>query len=287
VLGWRNVIVWIALTAGLALLGVFCFVERSPNAMVPLGLFESRTFLGANLLTLFLYAALGEFFFIVPLQLIQVQHYSPAGAGAAVLPIIGLTFLLARWSGGLVDRYGARGPLIIGPVLCGVGFVLCALLASGQHYWTSLFPAMVILGLGLAVTVAPLTTTVMGAVDPKLPGTASGINNAVARVAGLLSIAILGIVLVGAFNWRLDEQLKSLHLTPDVRQQVWQNRSKLAGMEIPKTDAATVREITGAVYASFLTGFRLVLGTLAALALASAGVAWRMIGEAKAQHGAR
>jgi len=281
ILGWRSTLVWISAIAGLALLVVFYFFERrAANPMLPLRLFQSRTFLGANLLTLFLYAALGEFFFLVPLDLIQVQQYSPTGAGAAILPIILLTFLLARWSGGLVDRYGARRPLIVGPLICAAGFALCALVGSGQSYWKSLFPAMITLGVGLAVTVAPLTTTVMGAVDPQFAGTASGINNAVSRVAGLLSIALLGIALVTAFNWRLDLELKVLALPENLREEVSANRSKLAGMEVP-ADAPSelARRIDAAIHHSFLFGFRFVLWLLVCLAVLSSAFAWRMIGQ--------
>jgi EmrB/QacA subfamily drug resistance transporter len=220
-LGWRDASVWSSLSLGLGFLVAFYFLEhRARNPMLPFDLFQSQSFLGANLLTLFLYAALGEFFFVLPLDLIQVQHYSPTGAGAAILPIILLTFLLARWSGGLVDRYGARGPLIIGPLICAAGFALCALLGSGESYWTSFFPAMVVLGVGLAVTVAPLTTTVMGAVGPQFAGTASGINNAVSRVAGSLSVAVLGIALVTAFNWKLDRELSRVSLPDELAKQI-------------------------------------------------------------------
>jgi len=281
ILGWRSTLVWISAIAGLALLVVFYFLERrAANPMLPLRLFQSRTFLGANLLTLFLYAALGEFFFLVPLDLIQVQQYSPTGAGAAILPIILLTFLLARWSGGLVDRYGARRPLIIGPLICAAGFALCALVGSGQSYWKSLFPAMITLGVGLAVTVAPLTTTVMGAVDPQFAGTASGINNAVSRVAGLLSIALLGIALVTAFNWRLDLELKVLALPENLREEVSANRSKLAGMEVPADAPSELAwRIDAAIHHSFLFAFRFVLWLLVCLAVLSSAFAWRMIGQ--------
>ena len=129
----------------------------------------------------------------------QVHHYSATSAGAATLPVIVLMFLLSRWSGGLVSRYGGKIPLIVGPLTVAAGFVLFALLSAGGNYWKTFFPASLLLGLGLAVTVAPLTTVVMGSVDSDHTGAASGINNAVARLAGVLAIAVFGIMMVNTF----------------------------------------------------------------------------------------
>jgi MFS family permease len=249
--------------------------------MLPLELFKSRPFSGANLMTLFLYAAIGILFFLVPMDLIQLRGYSTTAAGAAILPMILLMFFLSRWSGGLVSRYGARIPLIVGPLIVGAGFLLLALLPGNGSYWTTFFPATVVLGLGMAVTVAPLTTVVMSSVGQDHVGAASGINNSVARVAGVLAIAVLGIVMVKAFSSQLDQTLTQLALPQDIAQSIRSREIELAGLQPPQgLDPAAVERLRHAIANAFLFGFRLVMFSCAGLATASAMVAWRMIANA-------
>ena len=278
-LGWSHPLVLLSLIVGFGALLLFVFVEkRVASPMVPLSLFKSSSFRGANLLTLSLYAALGIFFFLFPLNLIQVHKYSPVATGAAALPLILLLFFLSRWSGGLVARYGPKAPLMVGPLIAAGGFLLFALPSVGGSYWTTFFPAVVVLGLGMAVSVAPLTTVVMSSVDQTHLGAASGINNAVSRVAGVLAVAILGIVMVNAFSYRLQRSLDSLDLAPRVLHQIQSSTIRLGGLEVPSDlDALTSSVLRAAIDQAFVFGFRLIMLLCAGLAVASAAVASRMI----------
>jgi EmrB/QacA subfamily drug resistance transporter len=284
-LGWDNSIVLGSLGGGMLLLILFLWLEaRTPSPMVALSLFRSRTFLGANLFTLFLYAALSTFFFLFPVTLMQLYRYSATAAGAATLPVIMLMFFLSRWSGGLVNRYGGKLPLIVGPCLVAVGFALFAELSNRGGYWKSFFPALLVLGSGMAVTVAPLTTVVMNSIDRDHSGAASGINNAVSRLAGVLAIAVLGIVLVKSFATQLDRRLANLPLPSEAVQEMRSKEIALAGMDLPEdldpTRRATVQR---AISEAFLVGFRLVLFGCAVLSVSSGLVAWWHIPSEKHQ----
>jgi hypothetical protein len=254
-------------------LALFLVVEiRNPNPMMSPGLFRSRTFALANILTLLLYAALAVVLFLVPLNLIQVQRYTTTQAGASLLPLPLIIFALSRWSGGLVTSAGARLPLTIGPAVAAAGVALLARPSIGGSYWTTFFPAVAVLGLGMAVTVAPLTTTAMGAVDPRHAGVASGINNAVSRVAGLLAIAVFGVVLTDVFMARVAPALNAAGLSAPARLAVERELPKMAGADL---DAAPIerdeREAARqAIDLSFVSAFRVVMLAAATLALLAA-----------------
>jgi EmrB/QacA subfamily drug resistance transporter len=278
-LSFKSPVVLVALIGGVILSAVFIFIEaRVKSPMMPLTLFRSANFTGANLLTLFLYAALAGTLFFLPLNLIQVQSYTATAAGAATLPFILIMFLLSRWSGGLVKRYGSRLPLIIGPLFATAGFALFMRPGVGGSYWTTIFPAVVVLGLGMAISVAPLTTTVMNSVSQNRAGIASGVNNAVSRIAGLLSIAILGLIMFHAFNSCLDQRLDTIPIPSHVRQALDTQRTRLAAMEIPAAASEqTRRGIKQAVNECFVSGFRRVMFIGAILALLSSLAAWFVI----------
>ena len=204
----------------------------------------------------------------------QVHRYSATAAGAASLPIILLMFSLSRWSGGLVNKYGGKIPLIVGPLIAAVGFIAFAVVSAGGNYWKTFFPATLVLGFGMAITVAPLTTVVMQSVDRQHTGAASGINNAVARVAGVLAIAVFGIVMVKTFAAHVDASLAQLSVSSDQVHEVRAKEIELAGMELPKDlDAQASAAIRQAISEGFLSGFRLVLFSCAGLSISSAAVA--------------
>jgi EmrB/QacA subfamily drug resistance transporter len=263
-----------SLALGVVSLALLVIVERrAQNPMLPLDLFRSRTFTLANALTLLLYGALGVVFFLLPLYLIQVEHYSATAAGAALVPFAVIMFALSRWAGGLVARVGPRLPLTLGPVIAAIGVVLFARGGADASYWTTVFPAVCLLGLGMTITVAPLTTTVMGAVDSHHAGVASGINNAVARVAGLLAIAVFGVLLANRFNTEVRFRLDRMEIPPAVRLEIDKELPKMAGAELDNVpvDARQRGAVQHSIDEAFVSGYRVVMLGSAILALAAAG----------------
>src|SRR5438132_5387261 len=186
-------------------------------------------------------------------------------------------FGLSRWSGGWVKRYGSRLPLMIGPVVAAVGFALFARPGAADGYWTTFFPAVVVLGLGMAISVAPLTTTVMNSVKESHAGIASGINNAVSRTAGLLAIAVLGLIMFQTFNHCLDKRLNQMAVPFEIRKAVNSQHIKLAAAEIPPVAEPVRAAIKQAIDECFVSGFRRVMLFGCGLALASSLMAWLII----------
>jgi len=279
-LGFRNVVVVASLAVGALALCAFGFVEaRIKNPMVPLGLFKSPAFLGSNLLTLFLYAGLSGMMFFLPFILIQVQNYGPTSAGAALMPFVVTMFLFGRWAGGLVDRYGSKLPLTVGPFIAACGFALFALPgADAGSYWTTYFPAVMVMSAGMAIAVAPLTTTVMGAVEARHAGTASGINNAVSRTAGLIAVAALGVVMIMSFERSFSKDITAAGLPVSAQQQLLAQGDSLAEIKMPDDLSPEQRSIVSeSIRNSFIGGFRIVTLIGAALALLSSIVAWILI----------
>ncbi len=283
--GFSDPLVLVLLAVSVVAAVAFLIVERRvANPMVPLSLFRSRTFSGTNLLTLFLYAALGGALYFFPFNLIQVQGYSSTAAGAAMLPMILLMFGLSRWAGGLTGRYGARLPLTVGPIVAGAGFLLFAVPGVGGSYWTTFFPAVVLLGLGLTITVAPLTTAVMGAVEGRHSGLASGVNNAVSRAAGVIAIAAFGILMAATFDRSLNAGLERRDLPAAAEREIEAGRDQLAALEVPSSLGDEERTaIARDVDESFVAGFRVVMIVSAIMALASGVAAAFTIGGKETQ----
>ena len=279
-----------ALLIGVGVLVAFLVVEgRTREPMMPLNLFRSRNFAGANAFTLLLYFALVGTMFFLPFDLIWVQGYSATAAGAAIVPAILLMSLLSRYTGGLTDRYGPRLPLVLGPAIAAVGFFLFAVpgIQSGS-YWTTFFPAAVVLGVGLSILVPAVTTVALNSVDVRHTGLASAINNAFSQTAGLMAVAVLGVLMFAAFGASLDDRLEGLELPAEARQQLEEEKVKLGAAEAPEDlDTATGVTVERAIDEAFVSGYRVVMLVAAAAALASAISAAVLIEGKKPQVSAR
>ncbi|HEY7983835.1 MAG TPA: MFS transporter [Ktedonobacterales bacterium] len=284
-LGLGSPVVILMTLGGLALLVAFFALEqRQPAPLAPPALFRSRTFLGANIFTLLLYGALGGTLYFLPFALQQVQGYTPVEAGAALLPFTLIVFALSRRIGGLQARYGAKRFMVGGALIVAGAFVLFALPGIGGSYWTTYFPAVLALSIGMACVITPLTTAVMGAVPRDRTGVASGINNSASRTAGLLAIALLNLVVIMVFSNVLRAQLAPLPIPGAMRATMQAHSARLLAIAIPPGLApAPLAAVRHALAEAFMVGFRVAMLIGAALALAAAGVAaWLVKGRPRA-----
>lgn len=270
-LGWTHPLVLVSAIVGVASSFGFVIVERRiDNPMLPPALFRSANFIGANVLTLFFYGALGGALFFLPLNAIQVQGMSATQAGAALLPFMIVMFLMSSWAGGLVDRYGPRLPLVVGPAVTSVGYLLLLRPGVDASYWTGFFPGILVMAFGMAVSVAPLTTVVMTAVPDHQAGVASGVNNAVSRAAALIALAVFGALFYGTFHREMIEAVTTLGLPAADAAQILEGTIRLAAMEIPSDlPGSTQVDLDNAIKAAFVSAFRWSMGLAAVLSILS------------------
>lgn len=274
-LGINNWQVITTLACGIALLAAFLLIEKkSKHPMMPLQLFHNNTFAGANLLTFFLYAGLGAGILFLTLNMVQIQGYSQLKAGLTLLPFTILMITVARFAGGLADKYGPRLLLIAGPATAGIGLLMLSFVkqtAGPSAYWTSFFPGILIFGLGMSFTVAPLTTAVMGAVDNHYSGTASGVNNAVSRIAGVFANAIFGALAVVFFSGSLEKNIAHLPLPQYQKQLVISESKNLGNAAVPKgVNTADIKRINNGYKSSFIDAYAIILRICAGLAFSGA-----------------
>ena len=265
---------WLLGAAALLLAAFVLWERRAPSPMLPPGIFRSRVFSGTNLLTFFLYGALGGLLLFLPFVLIEIHHYTATAAGAAFLPFVLVMALLSRFSGGLLDRFGARLPLTVGPFIAGIGFFALGLPGTEGPYVTTFLPGMLALSLGMALTAAPLTAAVMGAVEEEHAGIASGINNAVARSASLVAVAAFGLLMAVVFSRTFEAHLAGLPISEAAHATLRGEETSLMGMTIDASLPQPTRDALGAAKtAAFLAGFRWLAAVACGLAWLSAAIA--------------
>ncbi len=278
-MGFSHPLIISSLTIGVIAFITFLIIQRkSSHPMIPMKLFKSSTFSGANLLTLFVYAALGGALFFIPLNLIQIQGYSEVSTGLAMLPLIFCIALISPLIGKFVDLRGCRLPLTIGPIIGGVGFFMFSTIGitSGvEEYWSSFFIAFVLLGVGMGITVAPLTTAVMGAASDDNSGIASGINNTVARAAGVLAVAIMGALVLFSFRAFIGNGIEELSLSDSVKNEIIFESSNLAAATAPSGLASDKVQVVNQLFKDgFVSAFNKALYLASILMLLGGAVAF-------------
>ncbi|WP_461453469.1 MFS transporter [Mucilaginibacter sp.] len=271
--GMDNWQVYLSLIGGIVSLSLFVIIEtKSKSPMMPLQLFKNQTFAGTNLLTLFLYAGLGAGMLFMSLDLVQVQGYSQLKSGLTFLPFTLMMITLARFAGGLADKYGPRWLLIFGPATAGLGLLILSFIKQTNgpaDYWTSFFPGMLVFGLGISFTVAPLTTAVMTSVSDHFSGTASGVNNAISRVANVFAIAIFGALAVLFYSGALQQQLKTINLNPKQKQEVMVQAANLGNAKVPQ-DISAHKVVEKAYHQSFIKAYANIMRIAAILSFLGA-----------------
>jgi EmrB/QacA subfamily drug resistance transporter len=269
--GLYNWQVYSTLIAGVLLLIAFIVIEKkSKHPMMPLQLFTNLTFSGANLLTFFLYAGLGVGMLFLGLNMVQVQGYSQLQAGLTFLPFTVLMITLARFAGAFADKYGPRSLLIAGPAVAGTGLLILSFVRQTNgpsEYWTTFFPGVLMFGLGMSFTVAPLTAAVMGSVSDHFSGTASGVNNALTRIANVFANAVIGTLAVLFFSGALQSEIKSIQLNSNEKQLVLKQAVNLGNAKVPKNiNPKNTAIIETAYHEGFISAYGKIMKISAGLA---------------------
>ncbi|AZQ64028.1 DHA2 family efflux MFS transporter permease subunit [Flammeovirga pectinis] len=281
-LGFFHPIIISSVFIGCASLVLFILVQkRSRHPMMPLSLFKSSTFSGGNLLTLFVYAAMGGVLFFVPLNLIDIQGYSEVNTGLAMLPIIICIASISPLMGKYVDKNGYRKPLIVGPIIISIGyylFSLCGITNGAEEYWTTFFLPFLILGIGMGITVAPLTTSVMGSVSEENIGVGSGVNNVIARAANVLAVALMGALALYLFTAYVTDGINALELGQHIKQEVIVEAVNFTGAKVPSDVIIDQKETIAILYKNaFVEAFNQIVYIAVGLTLLSSVVSYRMI----------
>jgi EmrB/QacA subfamily drug resistance transporter len=274
--GLDNIFILLSLFAGFVFLILFIIYENNiPNPLIPIHLFRNKEFAAGNLITFLMYSALGGATFYVPFNLIQLQNYTPVQAGAAFIPLLIILFLLSRWSGSLVDKYGAKIPLVLGPLISSLGYLMIAYAdLSKNNYWYGLFPAIVVLGFGMTITIAPLTTAVMNSVSASYSGLVSGVNNSLGRISGVMAIAVFGLILFNSFDYRITDKMRTNEFSREVIESIENQKTRLSAITIDgDIDTNTKKKVDKLVRESYLSSFKLIIILTSALAFTSGIVA--------------